>query len=71
MSVISGSDCGAMCHVSVETKIIDNISAGQDTALYGCFFYGHLENNLTYETLVYFILLCYSVQRHGYIWRIL
>ncbi len=53
MGVISGSDFGVMCHVSVETKIIDNISASQDSALYGCFFYGHLwscrllENKLT------------------------
>lgn len=52
MSVISGSDCRAMCHVSVETEIIDNISVSQDitildkwVALTGTC--GLLENKLT------------------------
>lgn len=52
MSVISGSDWRAMCHVSVETEITDNISASQDIAILdmggsymgSC---GLLENKLT------------------------
>jgi len=51
MSIISGSDCRAMCHVSVETEIIDKISASQDITIldmggsYGTC--GLLENKLT------------------------
>lgn len=48
MTVISGSDCGAVCHVSVETDIIDNISAGRDIGVYGRLFCGLLENSLSF-----------------------
>ncbi len=57
---------GVMCHVSVETKIIDNISAGQDSARYGCFFYGHVMVMQAFRKKTHLKHVHYSFQQWKY-----